>query len=60
MKRKLSIPVLMYHTVGKIIPDWIIITIEGDLSIDGTRQVVPLSLNAYVSLNLFKDQEFIE
>jgi LEA14-like dessication related protein len=33
----------------KIRPDFIVLKIEGDLSIAGTRQSVPISLNAYIS-----------
>ena len=39
---------------GKIFPDWLLITIEGDFSIEGTNQSIPLSFNGYIDLNLFQ------
>jgi len=39
---------------GKIFPDWLLITIEGDFSIAGTNQSIPLSFNGYIDLNLFQ------
>jgi LEA14-like dessication related protein len=38
----------------KFLPNWIIFEIEGNLSIAGTRQVIPLSLKAYVDPHLIR------
>jgi len=32
----------------KLLPNWIILQVKGDLSIAGTRQVIPISINGYV------------
>ena len=32
----------------KLLPNWIILQVEGDLSIAGTRQTIPISINGYV------------
>ena len=62
IKTEILIPYLDYLKIGKwrLIPNWIVLTIEGDFAIAGTRQAIPLSLNAYVNPNLFKNQEFTE
>jgi len=62
IKTQIIIPYLTYLKAGnwKLIPDWIVLTIEGDFAIAGTRQVFPLSLNAYVNPNLFENKEFNE
>jgi len=62
IKTQILIPYLKYLRTGnwKIIPDWIVLTIEGDFALAGTRQAFPLSLNAYVNPNLFKNKEFAE
>lgn len=61
VKTNITIPYLKYLTSGKgkIIPDWIILTIEGDFHIAGTRQSVPLSLNAYVDPNIINQNKCI-
>jgi LEA14-like dessication related protein len=62
VKTEILIPYFDYLLAGnwKLIPNWIVLTIEGDFAIAGTRQSVPLSLNAYVNPNIFKNQEFSE
>jgi hypothetical protein len=62
IKTQILIPYLTYLKMGnfRLIPDWIVLTIEGDFSIAGTRQVFPISLNAYVNPNIFKNREFEE
>ena len=49
VKTELRIPYLTYLFSGskKLLPDWIILNIVGDFSIAGTRQVFPISINAY-------------
>jgi len=32
----------------KLLPNWIILQVKGDLSIAGTRQVIPITINGYV------------
>jgi len=60
VKTEILIPYIKFLKAGdwKILPDWIVLTIEGDFAIAGTRQAVPLSLNAYVNPNIFQDQIF--
>lgn len=41
----------------KLIPDWIVLNINGHFSIAGTRQEFPISLNAYVDPTLFRYKE---
>jgi LEA14-like dessication related protein len=62
IKSLILIPYIEYLNAGnwKLIPNWIVLTIEGDLAIAGTRQVFPISLNAFVNPNLFQNQEFSE
>jgi len=62
IETEILIPYVEYLKAGnwRLIPNWIVLTIEGDFSIAGTRQAFPLSLNAYVNPNLFKNQEFVE
>jgi len=38
----------------RLLPDWIILNINGHFSIAGTRQEFPISLNAYVDPTLFR------
>jgi LEA14-like dessication related protein len=62
VKTEILIPYRNYLKAGgwKILPDWIVLTIDADLAIAGTRQAFPVSLNAYVNPNLFKNNEFTE
>jgi len=62
VKTEILIPYRDYLKVGtwRLIPNWIVLTIDTDLAIAGTRQAFPVSLNAYVNPNLFKNQEFTE
>ena len=39
--------------IGKIIPDWFVLSVAGDFSIKNTNQSIPISLNAYVDPNPF-------
>ena len=39
---------------GKLFPDILFITIEGDFSIEGTNKSIPLTFNGYIDLNLFE------
>jgi LEA14-like dessication related protein len=38
----------------RLLPNWIIFQVEGDLSIAGTRQVLPISINAYFDPHLIR------
>ena len=62
IETEILIPYFDYLKAGnwRLIPNWIVLTIECDFSIAGTRQAFPISLNAYVNPNLFKNQEFVE
>jgi len=62
LKTEIFISYIDFLFAGKfrLLPDWIVLTIEGDFAIAGTRQAIPLSLNAYVNPNIFKNQEFSE
>lgn len=39
----------------KLLPNWIIVQVEGDLSIAGTRQLLPISINAYFDPHLIRN-----
>jgi len=60
VKTQIIIPYLKYlfSYPYKLLPDWIILRIEGDFFIAGTRQAIPLALNAYVDPNIFTQKEF--
>jgi hypothetical protein len=60
VKTQIIIPYLNYLFSGslKLIPDWIVLRIEGDFHIAGTRQAFPIALNAYFDPNLIKQKEF--
>lgn len=51
VQANITIPYLHFlrSVQRKIRPDVIVLRIEGDLSIAGTRQSIPISLNAYIS-----------
>lgn len=57
VKTEMTIPYLKFFLTGslKILPDWIILRIDGNFSIAGTRQAFPISLNAYVDPHLIKN-----
>jgi len=59
VKTEILIPYLTYLFAGplKLLPDWIILTIDGHFSIAGTRQEFPISLNAYVDPTLFRSKD---
>jgi hypothetical protein len=60
VKTQIIIPYLKYllSYPYRLLPDWIVLTIEGDFFIAGTRQAIPLSLNAYVDPNIITQKEF--
>lgn len=60
VKTQMIIPYSKYLFSGsfKLIPDWIILRIEGDFHIAGTKQAFPIALNAYVDPNVIKQKEF--
>ena len=60
MKTNITIPYLEYLRVGKgkFRPDWIVLRIEGDFHIAGTRQAVPISLNAYIDPHILVNRNF--
>jgi len=62
VKSQMLIPYIKYLRLGdwRLVPDWIVLTIESDFAIAGTRQVFPISLNAYVNPNLFQNKTFSE
>jgi len=62
LETEILIPYISYLRAGnwRFLPDWIVLTIDGDFAIAGTRQAFPISLNAYVNPNLFKNNEFTE
>ncbi len=50
----------LFSGAKQILPDWIVLRIDGDFSIDGTRQSFPISLNGFVDPHLFRNMEFSE
>ncbi len=61
VKTKIRISYLKYlfSNPFKLLPDWIILRIEGDFFIAGTRQAIPLALNAYVDPNIISQKQFV-
>jgi hypothetical protein len=61
VKSEIVIPYLKYllSKPFRILPDWIVLNIEGHFSIAGTRQEFPISLNAYVDPTLVREKESI-
>ena len=59
-KTEIRIPYLkfLFANSGKIIPDWIILRIEGDFSVADTRQSFPISINGFVDPHLIRNSEF--
>ena len=60
IKTQMIIPYLTYlfSDPGKLLPDWIILNIQGEFSIAGTRQAFPISLNAHVDPHLIRNSDF--
>ena len=60
VRTQILIPYFKYLFLGSIrlIPDWIILRIEGDFHIAGTNQAFPIALNAIVDPNIIKEKEF--
>ena len=60
VKTQILIPYKKFLLSGskKILPNFIILRIDGDFSIDGTKQVFPISVNGFVDPHLFKNTEF--
>ena len=52
---EVTIPYISLITSGsdKILPEWFVINIEGNFSISGTDQTIPISFNGYISPNFF-------
>ncbi len=61
VKTEINIPYIDYLSSGsfKLIPDWIILRIEGNFYIAGTNQSFPLALNAYIDPNVIGENDFI-
>ncbi len=61
VKTKLLVPYRRFFSSGsgQILPDKIILGIDGDLSIAGTNQSFPVSLEAYVDPNIFNPSDVI-
>jgi len=61
IKTQLLIPYIKYLSSGsfRIFPDWIVLNIKGDLSIAGTRQAIPISINAFVDPHILKNSELV-
>jgi len=62
VKTEITIPYLKFFLTGslKLLPDWIILRIDGNFSIAGTRQAFPISLNAYVDPHLIKNSSVMD
>jgi len=50
----ISYPKFFFSGGFKLLPDWIILQIDGDLLIAGTRQVLPFSINADVDPHMIR------
>jgi len=60
IKTQMRIPYLTYlfSGSGKLLPEWIILNIQGDFSIAGTRQAFPLSISAYIDPHFIRNSDF--
>lgn len=60
VQTQILIPYINYLLSGsfRLIPDWIVLRIEGDFHIAGTDQAFPLALNAYVDPDIIRKKEF--
>jgi LEA14-like dessication related protein len=58
---QILIPYVKYLFSGslRILPDWIVLTISGNFSIAGTRQVIPISINAHFDPHFFRSSDFV-
>lgn len=61
IKTQILIPYVNYLFSGslRILPDWIVLKISGNFSIAGTRQVIPISLNAYFDPHFLRSSDFV-
>ncbi len=61
VRTQVTIPYLKYiKTIpGKFLPDWLVIKVQGDFSIAGTRQAFPIALNAYVDPAIIRQRDLI-
>lgn len=48
----------LFSNSFSIFPDWIVLNIKGNFLIAGTRQVLPISLSAYVDPHFLKNSDF--
>jgi len=55
IKTELTIPYISLVNSGKdkLLPEWFVITINGNFFIEGTNQYIPISFNGYISPNFF-------
>ncbi|KYK32901.1 MAG: hypothetical protein AYK22_06870 [Thermoplasmatales archaeon SG8-52-3] len=51
--------IFLFSGSFRLLPDWIVLNINGHFSIAGTRQEFPISLNAYVDPTIFRYKEQI-
>ncbi len=60
IKTQILIPYSKYIFSGsrQLIADWIVLKLEGDFSIEGTYQVIPISLEAFVDPHFLRNSDF--
>lgn len=60
-KTQILIPYVKYlfSSSLRILPDWIVLKITGNFSIAGTRQVIPISFNAYFDPHFLRSSDFV-
>lgn len=61
VQTEINVPYYKFLFSGSIrlLPDWIILRIEGDFSIAGTRQTLPISLEGFVDPRILKNIEYL-
>jgi len=62
VKTQILIPYMKFLFSGsmKLLPDWVLLRIEGDFFIADTRQSIPISINGYVDPHLIRNSEYLE
>ena len=60
VKTQVIIPYFKFLFSGslRLLPDWIVLRIEGDFHVAVTRQAFPLALNAYVDPTVIREKDF--
>jgi LEA14-like dessication related protein len=61
IQTEINVPYYKFFFSGssRLLPDWIVLRIEGDFSIAGTHQAFPISLEGFVDPRILKNVEYL-